>query len=72
MESIVGHFVEAYVFERQNHKNISCISQSSSLQELFIEKLVKDLSEEHGENITYDELSQYILGNDDLDYLHCM
>ncbi|KAJ1372496.1 hypothetical protein KIN20_034667 [Parelaphostrongylus tenuis] len=44
-----------------------CIAKGA---ELFIENLVKNVARQYGEHIDYDEVAEYVLENDELEYMH--
>ncbi|KAK6011967.1 hypothetical protein OSTOST_04267 [Ostertagia ostertagi] len=44
-----------------------CIAKGA---ELFMEHLVKSVAQQYGEHIDYDEVAEYVLENDELEYLH--
>ncbi|VDO28661.1 hypothetical protein V3C99_016420 [Haemonchus contortus] len=44
-----------------------CVAKGA---ELFMEHLVKNVAKQYGEHIDYDEVAEYVLENDELEYLH--
>ncbi|VDO69496.1 unnamed protein product [Heligmosomoides polygyrus] len=44
-----------------------CIAKGA---ELFMEHLVKSVAKQYGEHIDYDEVAEYVLENDELEYMH--
>ncbi|KAK5979479.1 Chromatin accessibility complex protein 1 [Trichostrongylus colubriformis] len=44
-----------------------CIAKGA---ELFMDHLIKNVAKQYGENIDYDEVAEYVLENDELEYLH--
>ncbi|VDM68459.1 unnamed protein product [Strongylus vulgaris] len=44
-----------------------CVAKGA---ELFIEHLVKSVAKQYGDNVDYDEVAEYVLENDELEYLH--
>ncbi|VDL73871.1 unnamed protein product [Nippostrongylus brasiliensis] len=44
-----------------------CIAKGA---ELFMDDLVKNVAKQYGEQIDYDEVAEYVLESDELEYLH--
>ncbi|VDM56507.1 unnamed protein product [Angiostrongylus costaricensis] len=44
-----------------------CIAKGA---ELFMENLVKNVARQYGDHIDYDEVAEYVLENDELEYMH--
>ncbi|KAK6060476.1 hypothetical protein COOONC_01858 [Cooperia oncophora] len=64
VKTIIGTVPDALPLSQEA---LFCIAKGA---ELFMEHLVKNVASQFGEHIDYDEVAEYVLENDELEYLH--